>query len=525
MKTMARMPHQIEVPMSERTPIVNQLLDYIEEQKKQIDILRDEINRLKGHKGKPVIKPSKLGVKEKKGRVSSSKKSTTHSEEFSSNLAVREEKIKAENIPAGSRFKGYRKFKVQDLVIQAEMILYKLERWQLPDGSYVIAKLPTLVSNNHFGPVLRAYVLHQYHHQGVTQPLLLKQLHEWGIEISSGQLNHLLVNDKEKFHKEKDEILNAGLSVSNYIHVDDTGARHAGKNGFCTHIGNELFAWFESTESKSRLNFLNLLRQGKSDYFLNEEAFRYMERQRLAPFVRRKLMQSLCYFLDEKTWKDHLLELGIVRPRHIRIATQAGIIGSIVRNGFSLDTVIMSDDAGQFNIFLHTLCWFHIERNIHKLIPEDEPRLKAVEFVRDQIWDIYKKLKSHKEKPSKKLKKQIEKQFDSLCSQNTCYQLLNLQLKKMRASRDELLLALKRPEIPLHNNLSERDIREYVKRRKISGGTRSNEGRRCRDTFASLKKTAIKLKVKFWDYLMDRITGHNQIPWLPNLIKETASYA
>ena len=85
------------------------------------------------------------------------------------------------------------------------------------------------------------------------------------------------------------------------------------------------------------------------------------------------------------------------------------------------------------------------------------------------------------------------------------------------------MLVLERPELPLHNNLSEGDIREYVKRRKISGSTRSEEGRRCRDTFTSLKKTAKKLNIAFWDYLLDRLTGQKAIPWLPDLIIERAA--
>ena len=84
-------------------------------------------------------------------------------------------------------------------------------------------------------------------------------------------------------------------------------------------------------------------------------------------------------------------------------------------------------------------------------------------------------------------------------------------------------MVLNRPEIPLHNNLSEQDIREHVKRRKISGSTRSDEGRECRDTFASLKKTAIKLKIAFWDYLLDRLTNADKIPRLPDLVMQTAT--
>ena len=76
------------------------------------------------------------------------------------------------------------------------------------------------------------------------------------------------------------------------------------------------------------------------------------------------------------------------------------------------------------------------------------------------------------------------------------------------------------PAVPLDNNGAERDIREYVKRRKISGSTRSEAGRRARDTFASLKKTCGKLRVRFWDYLLDRLTGAAKMPILGELIAQ-----
>lgn len=85
----------------------------------------------------------------------------------------------------------------------------------------------------------------------------------------------------------------------------------------------------------------------------------------------------------------------------------------------------------------------------------------------------------------------------------------------MGNNQHELFCVLDKPYLLLHNNLSERNIRNYVKKRKISDSKRSEAGRRYRDTFASLKKTCLKHKISFWHYLKDRLLGLNNIPLLP----------
>ena len=117
----------------------------------------------------------------------------------------------------------------------------------------------------------------------------------------------------------------------------------------------------------------------------------------------------------------------------------------------------------------------------------------------------------------------MERDFDRLFLQRSGYADLNEALKKIHAKKENLLLVLERLEIPLHNNPSENDIRQYVKKRKISAGTRSDLGRRCRDTFMSLKTTCRKLGVTFWRYLQDRINGLNTIPRLGDLIRKKAT--
>src|SRR5207244_12617793 len=145
------------------------------------------------------------------------------------------------------------------------------------------------------------------------------------------------------------------------------------------------------------------------------------------------------------------------------------------------------------------------------------------EQVREQIWELYKDLKAYRQQPEASVKVALAARFDALVEQKTAYPTsIGNVLKEMRAHKADLLRVLERPEVPLHNNGTESIIRGYVKTRKISGSTRSDAGRRCRDTFASLKKTCRKLAVSFWAYLRDRIRGLGTIPRLAELIRQKA---
>lgn len=522
-----------EIPEEERTPAVLHLLEFAEQllalaqqQAEMIQELRDEIARLKGQKPKPQIRPSQLekDKKKKKRKEAAKQRRRNKKREKTKELKIHEEiRCPPEDIPEGSLLKDLQPFTVQGIKIEAHNVCYLLERWETPDGRYIVGKLPSEIQG-HFSPTLKSFILYQHYHCHVTQPLLLEQLQEWGIRISAGQLSAILTEDKDRFHQEKDEILSVALQVSSFINVDDTGARHDGKNGTCTHVGNDLFAWFESTDSKSRINFLKLLRAGHDDYRIDADALAYMEANKLPKSLLRSIREATkTAFLDDEQWQSHLNDLGIVHHRHIRIATEGALIGAVLAHGLPKNLVIVSDDAGQFNVFLHALCWIHAERTINKLIAPDERRRKALEAVRMQIWDFYDALKAYQAAPSKKDKTALAAAFDHIFTQKTDYQLLNLALQRLYDNKDELLLVLERPEIPLHNNLSENDIREYVKRRKISGSTRSVSGRRCRDTFTSLKKTARKLGVSFWQFLLDRTSNLYRIPPLPELIVQQAN--
>jgi hypothetical protein len=519
------------LPDSDRhNPSVSILLELLEQhiatftlQKEQIQQLKDEIARLKKQKPKPKISPGKLSKESQK--KNSGKRPGSAKKKKTANLEIHKEKrIRPESIPPGSRYNGCKPYTVQGLKISVHNTCYLLEQWITPDGKTISGQLPPEI-DGHFDNTLRTFILHQYHHCHVTQPLLLEQLLEWGVDISSGQLNNILIENKEPFHNEKDAILSAGLRSSSHVNCDDTGARHNGKNGYCTHIGNDFFAWFESTESKSRINFLSLLRAGASDYLLNEDAFEYMK-QKCLPKSPLALLRNhpVKEFMDAEQWEQHLKELGIIKPRHIQIATEGALFGCVLAH-IPRSLVIVSDDAGQFNILNHALCWIHAERTLAKIIAPSDEKCQILEEVRQQIWKFYGELKNYKESPSQKEQNRLSEKFETIFTQKTNFETLNQALQRLHKNKSELLLVLDRPEIPLHNNLSENDIREYVKKRKVSGSTRSENGRRCRDTFASIKKTCRKLGISFWQYIEDRLSGKNAIPPLPHIIEQAASTA
>jgi hypothetical protein len=420
---------------------------------------------------------------------------------------------------------------VQDLVIRPHVVNFRCERWQTPDGDMMTAPLPAGISG-HFGPELRRFVLAQYHQGQVTVPRLLALLRALGIIISKRQIVRLLIAGQDGFLDEARDVLREGLSSARWITVDDTGARHKAANGFCTQIGNAHFAWFGTTASKSRSNFLALLRAGHGDYVINAAALTYMHQRALAgPVIARLAAHSDQVFTDQAAWAAHLDRLGIsalkVNPDPVLIATEGALWGSVKAHDFLPNTVIVSDDAGQFNVGRHGLCWVHAERLVHKLDTFTDEQRVAQGRTRALIWRFYRDLKAYRQQPTRQRKAALRARFDRIFTRKTGFVALDRLLARLHANKRELLIVLDRPEIPLHTNGSENDVRCQVTKRKVSGGTRSDTGRDCRDAFLGLSKTCAKLGIAFWDYLGSRLAVPNQpeIPYLPTLVRHRCATA
>jgi hypothetical protein len=526
-----------EIRPEERTPLVEALLEIIRQLADRVAALevagqelRDENAKLKGQPPRPKMNPSTLNTPgQAKDGTGKGRRRGKPTRPRNAQLTIHNTvPLLATALPEGATLRCFETYVVQELNIGSVNTKYLRARYDVPGGSSVLAPFPAgvlPVEGGHFGANLIAYVLDQYHQAHVTEPVLLEQLWEYGIDISSGQLHHILTANKDAFHQEKDEMRAAGMAASSYIGTDDTGARHQGQNGYCTAIGNELFAYFESSDNKSRLNFLHVLQGPKRTYAINETTLAYWERQKLPAATLAQLTQGPQEFASVDAWTARLAELAITNERHRLMATEGALLGGLIAGGVAPDLGVLSDGAPQFVILVHAACWVHAERPLAKLVPHNDAHRLVIEQIRTQIWEIYQGLKAYRAKPDETQRPLLEARFDALVDQRTGYPNINAVLKEMRDHKADLLRVLERPEIPLHNNAMESDIREYVKRRKISGGTRSDAGRRCRDTFASLKKTCRKLGVRFWDYLQDRVRGLGQIPRLADLIHRKAQEA
>jgi hypothetical protein len=526
-----------EIPPEERTPLVDalvgmirQLLDRVAQLEQTNQQLSDEVARLKGQKPRPDLKPSVLESNKSTGQAKGGdKRPGSAKRPKTAELTIHQQvHLFAENLPQGAKLRCFEPYVVQELVIHNDNTRFLRARYDLPGGGSILAPFPAgvlPVEGGHFGANLIAYILDQYHQAHVTEPLLLEQLWEYGIDISAGQLHSILTDKKERFHQEKDEVRAAGLAESSYIGTDDTGARHQGKNGYCTAIGNDLFAYFESTDSKSRVNFLQVLQGSQRDYVINEMALAYWKRQGLTPTLVAKLSEGPQEFRGEPAWKARLAALAITNEGHVRMATEGALLGGLIARGVAPDLGVLSDGAPQFVLFVHAGCWVHAERPLEKMVPHNDEHRAAIERVRTQIWEFYQALKAYRLKPDAAQVPVLTARFEAMVAQRTGYPNIDNVLKEMRDHQADLLRVLERPEIPLHNNAMESDIREFVKRRKISGGTRNAAGRRGRDTFASLKKTCRKLGVCFWAYLQDRVRGLGKVPRLADLIRQKARSA
>ena len=452
-----------EMPLAEfqmeALNLIETLCGIIMAQAVEIQELKDEINRLKGEKGRPKFKPNPPNPEPPKaGLETTPKKPWKKSSKIDKIEIDREETVRLDKtgLPDDLEFKGYEEKTIQNIIIQADNVLYRMERWYSPStGMTYTAQLDESLQGTSFGPELKALMSYLYYEHRVTENKIASFLSGFGIYISEGTISNILIKEEADQLTEKTKsIIEAGLSSETYNQIDDTGMKIDHKNGYATILCNKLFSAFFINVSKSRETIRNFL-------------------------------------------TAHLLSLFIV---------------------------LVCDDAPQFKELARRLmlCWVHEERHYKKMAPVLEVHKQALERIRRQIWDYYKKLADYKENPTEQKKAGLWDEFDLIFKQETEYDDLNRRLALTFAKKDELLTVLDYPDVPLHNNLSENGVREMVIKRKISGGVKTKEGIKAWENNMSISATCKKLGVSFYVYMVGVFSKNSTID-LPAMIRSKSS--
>lgn len=512
--------------------LIEMSLKTIEELRAENQRLRDENNRLKGEQGKPGFRKQTKDIssedeRNKKNQLPRGDRKKKKKRKKKGNLKISRTEICEIDkalLPADAIFKGYQSVVVQEIIIQAANIKFNKETFYSPSKNKTfMASLPKGY-NGEFGPNLRRLVISLNHESGMTESCIANFLKNHDILIGSGTISRLLTQplEMDEFHQEYQDIAKAGLLAADYQQMDDTGARIKGKNHYVHILCNELYTAYFTKPKKDRLTIIEILTQGEVKFVFNEQAFALMQ--------QLKLPNKWLNLAIKHTGKHiNLIELttildGIFPNANKYKASRQIIIDATAIAAYQLlphaVKCLLTDDAPQYNkiALYHALCWVHIGRHYKKLAPVVKShQFELANFI-TKFWNYYHQLLAYKICPTRDEAVRLTEEFDELFATETSYDQLNERIAYTRENKDQLLLVLAFPFLPLHNNNSELGARSQARKRDISFHTMSVAGTKAKDVFMTLRQTAKKLAVNFYEYIGDRINKTYAMPTLADLI-------
>lgn len=512
---------------------IEQLSSSLREVRAENQRLRDENNRLKGEQGKPEIKANVEGEQAKDHSSEKERKKPRKRQGNKKTVRIvidREEVLKVDQAvwPGDAIFKGYEENVVQDILLKTDNVRFLKEKYYSPSlGRTYLAELPTGYGGQ-FGPGIKALSLALYHGGLMSEPKIIEFFENIGIQISKGTLSNLLIKGQEDFHAEKEAVYEAGLASSDYQHLDDTPTRFNGKNNYCHVICNLLYTAYFTRAGKDRLSVLDVLRQGrKRIYLLNAEALAYLAGM---PFSKATwgILEDWRSetVMEEGTFLHELdIRLPILNKQHRSVVLSAAAVAAYhAERGVSIVQTLVCDDAPQFKWLTRwlALCWIHEGRHYKKLEPVVALHQTLLKDFLTRFWAYYDQLLEYRQRPSAQEALHLEAEFDALFGTPSGYAELDKRMASTRSNKDALLRVLKFPELPLHNNPAELGARGRVRKRDVSFGPRTEDGKQAWDTFMTLAATTKKLNVSFYEYVRDRVLKKNVIPPLSELITKAA---
>jgi len=501
------------------------LMDKYDQQVEINQKLKDEINRLKGEHPRPKPRPDNKG----KDHSSEKERKERQSKKTKKKRTPKQNTVKADRtvvctidknkLPQDAINKGHTSVIIQDLKVSTDNVQFKRETYYSPSlKKTFMADLPAGYDGE-FGPGVKTLVLSLYHNSNMTQPGILDFLQTTGVVISAATVSRIITEDHDVFHEEKEAIVDAGLQ-GDYQQIDDTSGRVNGQSHYVHILSNPLYTAFFTRARKDRLTLIEILCRGELKFLFNEEASELMAAMGLS----QKHIDHLQYKgLLNQAEIDQVLSDMFPTPNtnknNKRLIAEAGAI-TYYRTLPHAITYLMADDAKQFNYLAEhkALCWIHEGRHYKKLTPFFRQHRSYVKEFLTKFWDFYRDLLGYTSNPLLEVATKLSNDFDDLFSTITGYDALDQRIALTKDKKEALLLALKFPFLPLHNNDAENGAQHQARLRDIHLQTKNTKGTEVKDTFATIVKTARKLKVNVMDYLHDRVTKKFAMPSLASLI-------
>ena len=268
------------------------------------------------------------------------------------------------------------------------------------------------------------------------------------------------------------------------------------------------------------------MRSGKErSYYFNEEAFTLLKILKVSNKAITQLKgEAFGRQLNEEQMQKLLQQLypdpDKGKNQRLRIMEAGAIADYHTQTDFPVIELLLSDDAAQYKHLTEKqgLCWVHDGRHYKKINPVVPQNQEKLNEYRSQYWDYYRELLQYKKEPTQEKAEKLSAKFDQLFSTQTNYQDLGERIIKSKAKKAELLIALKYPEVPLHNNESELGARVIARKRDVSLHTKSDEGTESQDSILTIGQTAQKLDVNPHKYIYDRVSKKYEMPSLASLI-------
>lgn len=529
-------PHQIK-DLDGARQAIGLLLNLVEELKSENDTLRaenqalrDEIKRLQGEQGQPTVKPSKKQPKQDH----SSEKERRRPKKWRKGSKVDQLKIDREetlsldqnHLPADAEFKGYEAVVVQDIQVKTDNVRFWKEKYYSASARQTyLASLPAGYQGQ-FGPGLRALAITLYYGAEMTEPKIIEFLSHFQLSISAGQLSNLLTKGQERWHTEKDEIYQAGLESSSWQHIDDTSTRVDGQNHHCHVLGNPLYTAYFTRPRKDRLTIIEILQNvAEASLLFTEQTAAWLDTFAVPQWAQRVIagwpQQVVLTYAQLKA----LINTDLNRlndQQQARIFEAAALSAYYSQTSQPIVPLLLSDDAPQFSQVTaeQALCWVHEGRHYKKLTPFLDYHRQLLDDFKTKFWRFYDQLQRYRASPTSEQAAVVSREFETLFSTVTGYEALDSRIAKTKAKKDKLLMVLRHPEIPLHNNPAELAARRRVRKRDVSFGPRTADGVAAWDTFMTLAATTKKLGISFFAYVYDRTAGVNALPSLADIIKQ-----